>query len=84
MTALDLEQPAAAPEPGGRHRIVHLVCCRPRRSLCGTDVTGCTFAPDATPLTCSVCDAVDEAGSPCGAILCRLRQWLRQHLGRAR
>lgn len=84
MSTLNLDQPAATPDPAGQPVVVHLVCCTPSRGLCGADVTNAAFMPDATPLNCTVCDATDEAGYPCGAILCRVRQWLRQHLGSAR
>lgn len=83
MSTLDLEQPPAAPEPVGQHRLVHLVCCSPRRGLCGDNVADLSYAPDATPVSCTPCDAADEAGDTCGAIFCRFRQWLRQHLGSA-
>lgn len=78
MTAPDLDT-AAAPAAANH---THLVCCNPNRGLCREDVSAAADMPDATILTCSVCDLIDEAGSTCGAPLCRLRQLLRQYFGR--
>lgn len=79
MTALD-PRPAPAPARGD----THLVCCRPNRSLCNIDMSQAGDVPDAAALTCADCSLIDESGDTCGAVLCRLRQWLRGTFGRPR
>jgi hypothetical protein len=78
------EEPSMGPIPEpGRHRLVHLVCCNPRRGLCSANTAALTHVPDTTAVSCTLCDAVDEAGITCGAFLCRFRQWLRGTFGSA-
>lgn len=82
---IDHTQPAPteAPEPAPTGRDtsndVHLFCCNPNKGLCGENLTDGVDAQGET-LTCSLCDLIDEADSPCGARLCRLRQKLRMLL----
>lgn len=75
---------AVAPAPARGDGHTHLVCCNPNRSLCNVDMSKAADMPDAAPLSCADCALIDERGDTCGGHLCRLRQWLRQHLGRAR
>lgn len=82
MTADQLPPGVIAAADATATDLVHLLCCRPLTALCGSDLTGKNDVPDTAVVTCSVCDAIDECGGPCGARLCRLRQWARQWFGR--
>lgn len=82
MSADQLPPGVVAASDAAAVDLTHLVCCRSNTALCGLDLTGKADVPDTAVLTCSVCDMIDEAGSTCGAWLCRLRQWARQWFGR--
>lgn len=74
---IEKSEPGAATAAAGADD-VHLVCCNPKRALCGTVITG---AEDDGPVTCSPCDLIDEHGSPCGGRFCKVRQQLRLWFG---
>lgn len=84
MTADQLPPGVVAADDATAQDLVHLVCCRPNTALCGSDRTGRPDVPDTAVVTCSVCDAIDEAGARCGARFCQVRQVLRQWFGRSR
>lgn len=67
----------------GKSGPVHLYCCDRDRALCDKDISGEAFvaANDPTP-ECESCADFADAGLPCGAWLCRIRQAWRTARGR--
>ncbi|MUN41469.1 hypothetical protein [Actinomadura litoris] len=58
--------------PGLDHDFVHVYCCDPDRAVCGLDVADRKDLGDADPSDedCPWCGAIEQLGSPCGAVDC--------------
>lgn len=57
----------------------HLFCCDKLRALCGVSLADAVddFGPPDDDELCPDCRDVDAMDIPCGAPLCRVRQWWR-------
>jgi len=55
--------------------MVHTFCCNPHRTLCGEEMDEVEWLDDVDSPDCVVC--LDLQNKPCGALLCRFRQWWR-------
>jgi hypothetical protein len=73
VSALTVNLPEAVDEVYDDQGDVHLYCCRPDVALCGEDLADGEDT-DGEPADCIRCEVVAEAGVPCGAPFCRLRQ----------